>query len=400
MEFGPILRTLFRNKTRMILIVMEVALTLAIVVNCINMMQDMRYKMERPTGIDEENIITIYSHPFSKDFLEDGYFENARRSDLEFFRSLPGVISAEAFTHIPLSGSGSSMGRKPLGSDMNTVPTAQMGAGPYAVETLGVEIISGRNLREDDINDSDSKNVLITKAFADVLFPDGNAVGKQLQGRTAENPNTIVGIIGYMHGFWPGWPYLEHVLIEPSEPGGFSWGVDYMVRVEPGQLENLVGSLETKMLALNDGRNVNIQTFSEVKSDSFETERAIVKILRAVIALLIFVTALGMIGLTSFSVTERIHHIGTRRALGARKLDIIRYFLTENWIVTSLGILLGTVFTFGFNYLLVSLVSGVKLDWMLLVHGILIMWAVGQFSAFFPAWKGARISPAVATRSI
>lgn len=400
MEFGPILRTLFRNKTRMILIVMEVALTLAIVVNCINMMQDVRQQMERPTGIDEENIITILSQPFSEDFREDGYFANARRADLELLRSTPGVRSAEVFSQIPLSGSGSSTGRKPLGSEMNTVPTAILDAGPDAVETLGIEIISGRNIMEDDINDSDSKNVLITKTYADVLFPDGNAVGSQLQGRTPENPYTIVGIIGYMHGFWPGWPYLEHVLIRPSEPGGFNGGVYYMIRAEPGQMGDLTGSLEQKLLAVNDGRNVRIRPLSEVKSDSFEGERAIVKILKAVIALLIFVTALGMIGLTSFSVTERIHHIGTRRALGARKLDIIRYFLTENWIITSLGILLGTVFAYGFNYLLVILVSGVKLDWQLLIYGILLMWMVGQFSALFPAWKGARISPAVATRSV
>ena len=400
MEFGPILRTLLRNKTRMILIVMEVALTLAIVVNSINMMQDMQFKMMRPTGIDEENIITIRSRPFSQEFKEDGYFANARQADLDLLRSLPGVRSAEAFSGIPLSGSGSSYGCKPLGSEINTLGTAMLDAGPDAVETLGIELISGRDITEDDINEADSKNVLITKAYADRLFPDGDAVGKRLQTNTQETQFTIVGIIGYMHGFWPGWQYLEHVMIRPNKPGGFNLGIFYMVRVEPGQMEDLLASIETKMLALNDGRNVTIRPLSEIKSETYEAEKAVVNMLRAVIALLIFVTALGMIGMTSFSVTERTHHIGTRRALGARKVDILRYFLTENWIITTIGVLVGTGLAYGLNYLLVDLVSGVKLDWLLLFYGILLMWVVGQLSAFLPAWEGARTSPAVATRNV
>ena len=400
MEFGPILRTLLRNKTRMILIVMEVALTLAIVVNSINMMQDMQFKMERPTGIDEVNIIAAYSRPFAEDFRENGYFKNARQADLDLIRSLPGVQSSEVVSQIPLSGSGSSSGYKPLGSEMNTLATAVLDTGPDAVETLGIEIISGRDITEEDMNEAESKNVLITKVYADRLFPEGNAVGKQVQGRTPENPHTIVGIIGYMHGFWPGWPYLEHVMIRPNKPGSFNYGVNYLIRVEPGQRENLLASIETKMLALNDGRNVTIRPLSEIKSDTYESERAVVKMLRAVIALLLFVTALGMIGMTSFSVTERTHHIGTRRALGARKVDILRYFLTENWIITTIGVLVGTGLAYGLNYLLVSLVSGVKLDLLLLFYGVVLMWIVGQLSALLPAWKGARTSPAVATRNV
>ena len=75
MELGPILRTLLRNKTRIALIGIEVALTLAIVVNCISMMLDMKGRMDAETGMDEPNIIRVVSQPFSEDFKEEGYLD-------------------------------------------------------------------------------------------------------------------------------------------------------------------------------------------------------------------------------------------------------------------------------------------------------------------------------------
>ena len=356
--------------------------------------------MSRPTGMDEENIIVILSQPFAEDFREEGYLDNARKADLELLRATPGIRNAVAVSQVPLSGSGSSSGFKPLDAERDTLATGVLYAGHEAADTLGVEISLGRNLTEEDMNDAESKNVLITRAYADRLFPGENPVGRRLQSRTPENPDTVVGIIEYMHGFWPGWDYLEHVMIYPVEPGSFNRGLRYLARTEPGEVAGILPTLEKQMLDLNSGRNLTIQTLTEIKEETFEDQRAVVKILSAVILLLVFVTSLGLVGITSFSVSERTHHIGTRRALGARKLDILRYFLTENWIITGLGIVLGILLTYGLNYLLVSLLSGIKMDLALVIYGIAGMWILGQVSAFFPAWKGARIPPARAIRMV
>jgi putative ABC transport system permease protein len=408
MEFGPILRTLFRNKTRIILISVEVALTLAIVVNCINMVLDMKREMDLPTGMNEPTIITVRSQPFSEDFKEEGYFENSMKVDLDAIRALPGVLAADAFNHFPLSGSGSSSGYKPLGSEMNTLATGFFTTGVQGVDALGVQIVQGRNFTMSDVGveedenvlASESRNVLVTKAYADRLFPDGDALGSQIQGRTADNPHTIVGIIGQMHGSWPGWTHIGNVLLFPGKPGDFNWGNRYMVRTDEGATGKLISVIEEKLLELNNNRNVRLETLADVKAETFGPQTAVIKMFGAVIILLVFVTALGIIGITSFAVTERIHHIGTRRALGATQFDILRYFLTENWMITSLGVVLGLVFTYGLNILLVNMVSGATLDWYLPVLGILAMWLIGQVSAFFPALRGARTSPAVATRSV
>ena len=400
MEIGPIIKALFRSKTRFLLVGLEVALTLAIVVNCVNMILDTRKTINSPTGMDEAGIIVIRSEPFDEAYKEEGYFKNARKADLELLRSLPSVMAADAISQIPLSGSGSSSGYKPLGSEMDTLSTNIFWTGTQGVDTLGVRLVAGRNFTLSDINDSDSKNVLVTKAYADKLFPDGDALGKQIQGREPDNPYTIVGIIEQMHGSWPRWRYVEHVMLAPGEPGSLNWGVRYLVRTDPAKISTLIPTIEERLLALNNGRNVRIETLAEVKAHTFSSDFAVMKMLSAVIVLLVFVTALGIIGMTSFSVTERLHHIGTRRALGARKLDILRYFLTENWLITTSGVAVGVGLTYGLNYALVTLVDGAKLDWTLVAFGMVGMWIVGLGATLLPAWRGARISPAIATRNV
>jgi putative ABC transport system permease protein len=119
-----------------------------------------------------------------------------------------------------------------------------------------------------------------------------------------------------------------------------------------------------------------------------------------VVVLLVLVTSLGIVGLTSFSVTERTRHIGTRRALGARRGDVLVHFLAENWLLTTLGIVIGVGLAFAVNLGLVSGVEGATLRWPLLALGVLVLWAAGLLATLAPAVRASRISPAIATRNV
>ncbi len=116
-----------------------------------------------------------------------------------------------------------------------------------------------------------------------------------------------------------------------------------------------------------------------------------------VIALIVIVTGLGIVGVTSFTVTERRKQIGTRRALGATKGAVLRYFLLENWIVTNAGLILGVVAAYGLNILLVSKAGGAKLDWRFVVVAIALLWVQGIIATLVPALRAARFSPVIAT---
>jgi putative ABC transport system permease protein len=145
---------------------------------------------------------------------------------------------------------------------------------------------------------------------------------------------------------------------------------------------------------------VEVKTLTEYKEDYYADALVMIKMLTAVILLLLVITALGIVGVTSFSVTQRTRQIGTRRALGATRTDIVRYFLIENWMITGIGIAIGIVLTYGLNYALIQYADVPKIEWTFLIGGALAMWLTGILAAVAPALRASAVAPEIATRSV
>ncbi len=400
MELGPIFRALFHNRTRFVLISLEVALTLAIAVNCVSLILDLRREMTQPSGMDEENILVLTVRPHGEEFLDEDFAKSVRESDLKLLEQLPGVHAATLIQQVPLSGGGSATGRRPLGSELDSITAPYYRVTQSVLETFDVEIVAGRNFTAADYRDDPQKlNVIVSQSLADKLFPDGDALGQQITDGSEDEVNTIIGITAHMLNSWPTSPVANDVMLLPIVMDRREY-YHLMVRAQPGELDSLYHQTEEALLAANPGRIVKVETLGEVRAESFRLSNAVIRLLTGVIALLILVTALGIVGLTSFSVTQRIRHIGVRRALGATRGAILRYFLTENWIITSLGILVGVGLSYLLNYGLMSYANGVKLDWQLIAGGAVLLWTIGLLAALTPALRGTRIAPVVATRSV
>jgi putative ABC transport system permease protein len=123
-------------------------------------------------------------------------------------------------------------------------------------------------------------------------------------------------------------------------------------------------------------------------------------LLAFVTALMVAVTGVGIVGLASFAVRQRVKQIGTRRAVGARRADIIRYFLLENWMITTGGVGAGALMAIAINYWLAANYSLERLDPWYLPMGMAGLWALGLLAVAGPARRAAGISPAVATRTV
>lgn len=139
---------------------------------------------------------------------------------------------------------------------------------------------------------------------------------------------------------------------------------------------------------------------AETRNDAYSGDRAMAIILTAVIAALLMVTALGIVGMASFWVAQRTRQIGTRRALGASKRDILRYFQTENFIITTFGLLVGAVLAYAFSLWMMQSYQSPRLPWYYVPVGFLCLWALGQLAVLGPAMRASRVPPAVATRSV
>jgi putative ABC transport system permease protein len=143
-----------------------------------------------------------------------------------------------------------------------------------------------------------------------------------------------------------------------------------------------------------------LKTVDEDRKDRYRADVALQWMLITVSVLLLLITASGIVGMASLWVTQRRKQIGVRRALGAKKTDILRYFIMENFMITSAGVFGGVALGLALNQLLVSKLEMARLPAGYLVFGALGFWLLGVAAAYGPAWRAASISPATATRSV
>jgi putative ABC transport system permease protein len=422
MELGPILRAMGRNKVRFGLIVAEVALTLAIVANCVALIRDAQAKMSQPSGFDDDNIVRVTSNPFDKAFREDGYLDNVLREDLQVLRSTPGVRAVSNTNFLPWQGGGSSTEMRPAGSKGEMFRTQVYNADEGTLDTLGIRVTEGRNFTREEAErdtlrlrtllntqrekgpdglprDKFLQDVVLSRAYGKLVFGDKEPLlGKLLEDSDGDQYRVIGVIDSFFNPY--GWPIHEYVVFFAGYRRAYEFGAPFLVRAEPGQAVALAKVLEDRLLKSNNGRNVTVRTLVEVKQLYFGPQRMMSTTMSVVVVLLVAVTSLGIVGLTSFSVTERTRQIGTRRALGARRGDVLVHFLAENWLLTTLGIVIGVGLAFAVNLGLVSGVEGATLRWPLLALGVVVLWAAGLLATLAPAVRASRISPAIATRNV
>jgi len=206
-------------------------------------------------------------------------------------------------------------------------------------------------------------------------------------------------VIEHMHGSWVGWDKVDRVMLTPIVGPGPN--TQYIVRTQPGEIDRVMTATETALRKRDPNRVVGkLHKMSDHKKRSYAGDSFMAVTLTTVTGLVLVFSALGIFGLATFNVNNRTRQIGTRRAVGARRIDIVRYFMTENWLVTTMGVVVGCILALAAGFWLSNQYQMPRLDLYYLVGGVLGLWAVGQFAAWQPALRAAKVSPAMATRNI
>ena len=405
MDIGPIWRAMLRNKAGFVLIALQVAVTLTIMVNAVGIIQERSGRIDRPSGLDEENTFAFASVLFTD-------YEREQRKvlideDLDLIRNTPGVLSAIASNSFPLRQGGWSMSLslEPGNQTPESVSSAIYFVDEHGVDTFDLEVIDGKNFAPEQVTWSvEDDNTwpaygIITAALGKELWPDetGSYVGKTMFIND-NDPVNVVGVIDTLQAPWPSWTGVERSMLVPQRrPSEF---VRYIVRTEPGMRDELIPTLEAALAASNKDRIIrDMTTMEETRKLAYVGDAALIKILSFIVLLLTIITALGIVGLASFNVSRRTRQIGIRRALGATKPAIVRYFMIENSIVSAIGLVLGSALAIGLNMLMVDAFALEPLAWYVIPAGVLALWAVGQLAVAGPARRASNIAPAIATRS-
>ena len=406
MHVHPILSALLRSKTGAVLIVAQVALTLAIVCNALFVVEARLATASRPSGVDEAGV-------FQLTYVGTSTVADPRavlQRDLELLRAIPGVIAAVDLNSFPVSRQGWSTG---LSVDPSR-PGSMVNVGAYfsgesVIAGLGLRLVEGRDFEPTEIreivertSDLEADTVILSRHLARHLFPDAPTVVGQtvhLGAGPDAHPMRVVGVVDTL--MTPSGQVTDEAYRSMILPVRYLGDrAQYAVRTEPGQRSRVMAEAEKALTGLRHDRvRTNHRSMDEIRELRYRGERSGANMLIAVVVGLLVVTASGIVGVSSVWVNQRRKQIGIRRALGARRIDILRQFLSENLLITTAGIVLGVGLAIGLNQYLVSHVELARLPLGYLAAGVPAMWVLGIIAVLGPAWRAAAVPPAVATRT-
>ena len=401
MEFGPIWRASMRNRTGALLVVLQVAFTMALIVNAVAIAGRQVELMSRPSGVDEANVFHVRSSAFAENFNS----RNAIEEDLRLIRGMPGVVAAIQINSVPVSGGGMGMSlQTEAGDQTDAVGTAVYYVDEHGIDALGVELVAGNPFAPSDVQWVSGvtrwpATTILSRNLAESLFPDDPSlgVGKVVYIEESQ-PMTVAGIVERLQAPWPGWENAERSILVPRR--AVAADVTYLIRAAPGRRDALMPQIEARLAEREPGRIIqSMLTMEQTRERTFDAAGALVNILGFTVAVLVAITTLGVAGLTSFNITRRYKQIGTRRALGATRGHILRYFLAENLLFTAVGVGLGTALAIAINLWLVTTFSVPRFSWVWTPVTMLGLIAVSLVAVLFPARRAARVPPAVATRT-
>lgn len=404
----PMLSALGRNKAGAMLIALQIAVTLAILCNAVYIIRQRLADAARPSGADEADDFVMVNlwvgNPPDVPSLI--------RADVAALRAIPSVADAYMTQGWPFNNGEMASGitlRPEL--PRSAKRTAIYFGDEHAMHTLGFTLAAGRNFSAADTSDFDGRTtlravsgMLVTRSLANQLAPDGKVLGHVAQ-LMLPNPirGPIVGVIDTLQApdvhAAGGSAVADNSVVLPLRfmaPGG----VGYIVRTRPGRLAEAMRAAPAALASVSRQRVLREEySLADGRRATYSGDRTLALMLAMVCMLLLAVTALGIIGMTSYWVAQRRRQIGIRRALGATRAEILRYFQVENVLISGVGIAAGVILALGGNLWIVKSFALGRMPYSYLVSGVAAMFALGQLAVLWPALRAASVPPTVATRS-
>ncbi|MBC8121507.1 MAG: ABC transporter permease [Gemmatimonadaceae bacterium] len=381
-----------------VLVVCEVALALILLVGA-GLMSLSLFNLQRADlGFRPQNVLTV---PIS---LPEGTYPEARvravfsTQALEQIRMLPGVRSVALATALPLSGY-LSMGSVAIeGQPSNAqVQADYLTASPEYFRVMGIPILSGRTFSEQDTQDSTGV-VIINEVMARRHFPDQDPIGRRLQLETTSAWLTVIGVVGSVR--------QNELSTEPGPQTYRPYSQDpwpymvFMVRTTQAPL-SLKNTVEQAIHAIDPDLPISrVLSMEQVVAGSMAQPRLTWLLLALFAGLATLLSAIGVYGVMSYSVTLRTREIGIRMALGATPGHILKLIVGQGMVLVLIGLVLGVAGTIALGRILASLLYGVGAGDPRAIGAVSLGLAlVTLVACWLPARRAARVNPMVAMRN-
>lgn len=408
-----ILMPLLRHRMMPLLVVLQVALACAIACNALFLLQQKLVPILTTDGIGQPDHLIVAWQLVSR----GNPWQASRLKEAEAaLRALPGVTSVSVAGSLPMV-TNAQMNGDPHVAGSGAKTNAAIYIGDHLVDTLGLRLVAGRDFSATEqatghhgVGINDSGPVIITRALADKLFPHGKALGRTISigdGDSASS-HTVVGVVAHLmrNDFGAGeHRELDYTMLFPGIPGNWpipSIGVRAGAGTNPEHMRKQVKQVIERVLGdeMAQGIDPVYDSYEHLRDRALARSRAAVWLLAGVTLVVLIVTLAGIMGMTAYWVQQRTRQVGIRRALGARKRDILRYLQVENLMVVGAGVLLGLAAAYLVNLWLMHHYELSRLPWSYLPAGAVLLLTLGQLAVLGPALRASRVPPVVATRAI
>jgi putative ABC transport system permease protein len=407
--------TLYRQRLMPTLVVVQIALACAILVNALFLLGQQLAPMLVPDGIAKDQLLLV-----DQLVSRDGQWRASRiEAGARALRAVPGVHAVSPALGLPMRQT--IVMTYDLKGPGGASATASAFAGEGMLQSLGLELQQGRDFVASDYSDLDLSSrddstgksatmpLILTAALARKLFPDGGALGGQLRDADAGGSGryVVVGIVRHLLRYQVGElddGKAEYAVLAPRRITGTPI-LGYAVRTDPARRDAVHAAIPEVLrhafgAELMPEIDVRVDDYESLRRDAFKPRRAAAWLLATVCVVVTFITLVGIASLTGYWVAQRTRQIGIRRALGATRGQILRYFQVENLALTTIAVLIGMPLAYAINQWLMQHYELARLPWYCLPIGVLALWLLGQVAVYGPARRAAAVPPAVATRSV
>jgi len=397
------------------LVIVQMALTLVLLVGAGLLLRTIRHLWEVNPGFDTHHLIAFRVGVSRSLTKTPASTRLAYQQLIERIRQIPGVQAADFTDVVPLGGHGGYtlpfwIGAEKPASLQAAPRVAGFLTGPDYLHAMGIPLLRGRFFTLEDTTNSSCAFVIDT-VFAHVYFPDTDPIGQTASvGFASMGPCRIIGVVGHVKLWGLRDPKLApqnqlYVALYQDPDQWVATNYPYtsvMVRT-PLDLSTLLPAIKKAVSASgNDQPVFDVQTMQQIVSDSMSSQRFPMILLGSFAGLALLLAAVGIYGVISYSVTQRVHEIGIRVALGAESRGIFRMVIGQALRLSVVGLMLGAAAALILTRLLSSfsqLLYGVGAnDPATFLSVALLLTGVAILACYIPARRATKVDPIIALR--
>ncbi|HSY64316.1 MAG TPA: ABC transporter permease [Terriglobales bacterium] len=403
-----------RHGVQSSLVIVQMAMTLVLLVGAGLLLRTIRQLWDVDPGFDTQHVITFEVGVSPSLTKTAASTRIAYQQLIERIRKIPGVQAADFTQFVPLSGRGGTMpfwvgSQKP--ASLQAAPRLVLFmTGPDYLRTMGIPLLRGRFFTQED-NTKSPCVVVIDSIFSRVYFPDSDPLGQTISGGFAPfGPCRIVGVVGHVSHWALDDPRtnIQNQMYFPLYQDPDQWVADnfgYLTIMVRTPLEAATLIPEVKAVVYESGSDqpvYNVQTMRQIVSESMSSQRFPMILLGVFAGLALVLASVGIYGVISYSVTQRVHEIGIRVALGAEKRNIFQMIIGQGFRLALAGLAVGAAaasilvrLLSSFSHLLYGVGAS---DPLTFIVASVLLTGVSICACYIPARRAMRVDPMVALR--